>query len=402
MVLFHGRKPLITLALLLAVMLLFVACGGSSTPTVQTKPTPTPSPSPTPGPGQHILDTMANKVNTAKTLHGIFNLTIAGQTINGLVNTEVWNATPNKNRTVVLQSSISQLTTGTVNVTDGKQQWQYDPTQKVAYTGPVTVPTTGTPGAGTPTSGGQGATGGQGNQSLFLLNLVQGVFTQSDGTLKSSTDTVNGHSVYDIAVVPSTSRAGTGGPANFNYTGDVYIDKTTQQPVQVKLNIQGIGDVVLNIPSLDLNQNIPTSTFTFVAPVGVKVLPLSQLTPTAGAGTGILTLAQAQQQAGYHLLSIPADQTDYALNGVNALGAPGNQTYTLNYMKGNTTITIAEGKPLANLPSSGQSVTVRGTTATISSVGGNTTLAWTEKGVGIRISSSLSSDQVESIAKSLT
>ncbi len=393
MVLSHWRKPVFTLAILLAGMLLFVACG-SSTPQVQTKPTPTPSP--TPGPGQHILDTMANKLNTAKTLHGIFNLTISGQTINGVVNTEVWNATPDKNRTVVLQSSISQLTTGTVNVTDGKQQWQYEPTKKVVYTGPAVVAATGTPG-GTPT--GQGA---QGNQSLFLLNLVQSVFTQSDGTLKSSSATINGHTVYDIAVVPSTSRAGTGGPANFNYTGDVYIDKTTQQPVQVKLNIQGVGDVVLDIPTLELNQNIPASTFTFVAPVGVKVLPLSQLSATPGSGTGTLSLAQAQQQAGYHLLSIPATQTDYALNGVNALGAPGNQTYTLNYMKGNATITIAEGKPLANLPSSGQSVTIRGISATISTVGGNTTLAWTEKGVGIRISSSLSSDQVESIAKSLT
>jgi len=145
MVLFHGRKPILTLAILLAAMLLFVACGGSGTPTVQTKPTPTPSPSPTSGPGQQILATMANKLNTAKTLHGIFNLTIAGQTINGVVNTEVWNATPNKNRTVVLQSSISQLTTGTVNVTDGKQQWQYNTTQKVAYTGHATIPTTGTP-----------------------------------------------------------------------------------------------------------------------------------------------------------------------------------------------------------------------------------------------------------------
>ncbi len=394
MVLSYWRKPVFTLAILLTGMLLFVACGGSSTPQVQTKPTPTPSPSPTPGPGQNILDTMANKLNTAKTLHGIFNITISGQTINGVVNTEVWNATPNKNRTVVLQSSISQLTTGTVNVTDGKQQWQYDPTKKIVYTGPAVVATTGTPGTGTST--------GQGNQSLFLLNLVQSVFTQSDGTLKSSSATVNGHTVYDIAVVPSTSRAGTGGPANFNYTGDVYIDKTTQQPVQVKLNIQGVGDVVLDIPTLELNQDIPASTFTFVAPTGVKSLPLSQLSATPGSGTGTLSLAQAQQQAGYHLLSIPAEQTDYTLNGVNALGAPGNQTYTLNYMKGNATVTIAEGKPLANLPSSGQSVTIRGTTATLSTVGGNTTLAWTEKGVGIRISSTLSSDQVERIAKSLT
>lgn len=398
MILFPWRRSIIPLALLLAATLLFVACGGGGTPQAQTKPTPTPSP--TPGPGQHILDTMANKLNTAKTLHGTFNLTISGQTINGVVNTEIWNATPNKNRTVVLQSSISQLTTGTVNVTDGKQEWQYNPSQKVAYTGPVTTPTTGTPGAGTPTSGGQ--VGGQGNQSLFLLNLVESVFTQSNGTLKSSSDVVNGHNVYDIYVVPSTSGAGTGGPANFNYTGDVYIDKTTQQPVQVKLDIQGIGTVVLDVPSLALNQSIPDSTFTFVAPAGVKVLPFSQLTPSPGSGSGTLTLAQAQQQAGYHLLSIPADQTNYALNGVNALGAPGNQTYTLNYMKGNISIIIAEGKPLANLPGTGQQVSIRGTTGTVSSAGGNTTLAWTEKGVGIRITSSLSSDQVESIAKSLT
>ena len=393
MILFCWRKPIIPLALLLVTMLLFTACGGGdNTPQAQTKPKPTPTPSPTAGPGQHILDTMANKLNTAKTLHGIFNLTITGQTINGAVNTEIWNAAPNKNRTVVLQSSIPQLATGTVNVTDGKQQWQYNPAQKVAYTGPVTTPTTGTP-----TSSGQGATGGQSNQSLFLLNLVQSVFTQSNGTLKSSSDTVNGHTVYDIAVVPSTSGVGAGGPANFNYTGDVYIDKTTQQPVQVKLNIQGIGAVLLDVPMLELNQSIPDSTFTFVAPTGVKVLPFSQLTTTPSTGT----LAQAQQQAGYHLLSIPADQTDYTLNGVNALGAPGNQTYTLNYTRGNATITIAEGKPLANLPSSGQQVSIRGTTATLSSAGGNTTLAWTEKAVGIRITSSLNSDQVESIAKSL-
>ncbi|GAC1390390.1 MAG: hypothetical protein NVS4B11_12240 [Ktedonobacteraceae bacterium] len=388
MILSRWRNPLITLAILLAALLLFAGCGGD-TPQVQIKPTPTPSP--TPGPGQHILDTMANKLNTAKTLHGIFNLTINGQTINGMVNTEVWNAAPNKNRTVVLQSTISQLTTGTVNVTDGKQQWQYDPAQKVAYSGPVVAPATGTP-----TSDGQGA---QGNQSLFLLNLVQGVFTQSDGTLKSSSDTVNGHSVYDIHVVPSTSRASTGGPANFNYTGEVYIDKTTQQPVQVNLDIQGIGNVVLNLPTLELNRTIPASTFTFVAPAGVKVLPLSQLSSTPDSGT--LTLVQAQQQAGYHLLSIPANQTDYTLNGVSALGAPGNQIYTLNYMKGNVTITIAEGKPLADLPGAGQQVSIRGTSGTIASAGGNTTLAWTEKGVGIRITSSLSSDQVESIAKGL-
>ncbi len=395
MILSRLRNFILAPALLLAALLLLAGCSGSSTPSVQKKPTPTPSPTPIVGQGQQILNTMANKLNTAKTLHGIFDLTISGQTVSGEAKTEVWNATPNKNRTVVLQSSITQLTTGTVNVTDGKQQWQYDPAQKVVYTGPVVAPT------GTPTSGQGGISGGQGNQSLFLLNLVQSVFTQSDGTLKSSNATVNGHSVYDVHVVPSTSSTSTGTPTSFSYTGEVYIDKATRQPVQVNLDIQGVGNVVLNVPTLELNSPIPASTFTFVVPQGVKVLPFSQLNATPSSGSGTLTLVQAQQQAGYHLLSIPASQTEYTLNGVNALGAPGNQIYTLNYMKGNTVITIAEGKPLANLPGSGQSISIRGTTATVSTTGGNTTLVWTEKGIGIRITSSLSSDSVESIAKSL-
>jgi hypothetical protein len=231
---------------------------------------------------------------------------------------------------------------------------------------------------------------------------VQSVFTQSDGTLKSSDATINGHNVYDVHVVPSTSSTSTSTPANFSYSGEVYIDKATQQPVQVNLDIQGVGNVVLNVPTLDLNSPLPASTFAFVVPQGIKVLPFSQLSATPSSGSGTLTLVQAQQQAGYHLLSIPAGQSDYTLNGVNALGAPGNQIYTLNYMKGNTAITIAEGKPLANLSGSGQQINIRGTTATVSTTGGNTTLIWTEKGVGIRITSSLSSNEVESIAKSLT
>lgn len=394
MILSRLRNPLLTSLFLLIALLLFAACGGDSTPKVQTKPTPTPSPTKGTSEGQQILDTMAHKLNTAKTLHGIFNLTITGQTISGKVNTEVWNAAPNKTRTVVLQSAIPQLTTGTVNVSDGKQQWQYDPTQKVVYTGPAVVAAA----SGTPTIGGAG--GGQGNQSLFLLNLVQSVFTQSDGTLKSSSKIINGHNVYDIHVVPSASGGSAGSPASFSYTGEVYIDKTTEQPVQVNLDIQGVGNVLLDLPTLELNQPIPANTFTFVAPAGVKTLPFSQQVATPGTGT--LNLAQAQQQAGYHLLSIPADQSDYVLNGVNALGAPGSQIYTLNYLKGNVATTIAQGKPLANLPGSGQTVNLRGTNATVSTSGGTTTLAWTEKGVGIRITSSLSSDQVETIAKSLT
>src|SRR6266568_6300757 len=387
------RKTAGVITIIFTVLLcaLMVACGAS--PPAASKPTPTPTP--TPGPGTQLLRTTAQKLNTASSLHGLFNVTISGQTLNGMLNSEIWNVSPNKNRKLVRQSTISQFTNGSVTVTDGKQIWQYDPEKKVVYTGKVT------PETGTPTPGSNSGIGG--GQSQFILNLVQSVFTRSDATLVSSSAKVHGRDAYDVHVVPQsqTASSGNGGtPGNFNYTGEVYIDKATSLPLQVNLNISGFGQVLLDIPMLVLNSPIPESTFTFVVPTGVKVLPLQQ--ENATPGTGSLTLAQAESQAGYHLLSIPSTQSDYQLQDVTALGSPGNQIYTLNYMKGSTSFTIAEGKALANLPTSGgQTVKLRGTTGTLTTNSGSTTLSWTEKGVGVTITGTLSNDQIVAIANLL-
>jgi outer membrane lipoprotein-sorting protein len=378
---------------LLLMLLLVAACGGTATTQTQ-KPTPTPSPSPTAGPGQQLLAKVGQNLSTAKTLHGIFDLTISGQTFSGVVNLEIWNALPGKSRTHVLQSSLAELPTGSVTVTDGKQVWQYDPVKNVVYNGPVSSSSTSN----------SGSIFGGGGQSQVFFNLVQTVFTHSNATLVSSSATINGHTATEIHVTPSGSptTSGTGsGIGNFSYDGEVYVDTTTNLPLRVNLNISGLGQIVLNFPTLTLNQTIPASTFTFIVPPGVKVLPLPQASATPGAGS--LTLAEAQQQAGYHLLSIPASQTDYELEGVNALGTTGSELFTLNYIKGNLSFTIAEGKPLANLPNSGgQPVTVRGVSGSLSTANGITTLAWTENGVGIRIAGAMSADQAEAIAKLLS
>ena len=387
MTLSRRRSITITLPMLLMSLMLLVGCGGT-TPQAQTQPTPTATPMPPRG--QQLLDAMGQKLKTATTLHGIFELTITGQSANGAAKTEIWNATPNKYRTVVLQSSLPQVETGSITVSDGKQVWQYDPTKKVVYNGLVPTTPSSTPTVG-PTRGvGTG-------QSQFLLRLVQTILTQSDASLSQAATTVNGHSVYDVHVTPQSS-ASDNGLGNFNYAGEVYIDKTTQLPVQINLDIQSVGKVLLDLPSLTLNQPIAANTFTFVVPDGVKVLPLPQDT----ADTGTISLDQAEQQAGYHLLSIPGSQADYMLQSVTALGVPGNQIYTLNYTKGNLNFTIAEGKPLANLPAiPGQQINVRGTTAVLSSENGMVTLAWTEKSVGIRITGNLNNDQATAIASLL-
>lgn len=389
------KKLATVVAILLVVTLLLVACGGSSQQAQTQKPTPTPSP--TPGPGQQLLAKVGQNLTTAKTLHGIFDLTISGPTFSGMVNEEIWNAAPNKVRTVVLQSSLVQMAAGSITVSDGKQLWEYDPTKNVVYTGPVSATATSNSG---PTGGGQ---------SQLFFNLVRSIFSRSAATLVSSSATVNGHSADDLHVTPSNStlNGGTGtGFGNFSYDGDIYIDKTTNLPLRANLNIQGIGQIRLNFPMLTLNQPIAASTFTFTPPAGAKVQPLPQSNGTPGAGSGsgdMLTLAQAQQQAGYHLLSIPASQTDYELEGVTVLGATGSQLFTLNYIKGNQSFTITEGKSLANLPNSGgQSVTVRGVTGSLATTGGSSTLAWTENGIGIRIAGNISGSQAQTIAGLLT
>ena len=357
-------------------ILLLAACGGSNTSQAPAKPTPTPVQ------GQQLLSEAAQNLRSAKTLHAIFDITTAGPAVNGALKTEVWNVSPGKSRTVVLQSTVSQLPAGSITVSNGKQIWHYDPVKKVVYTGPVS----------------QNAATSQ-DQNEFIMNIVQSVFTHSNATLVSSSANINGHDAYDVLVASTASgQSASASSGNFNYDGDVYIDKTSILPLRVKLTIQGFGQVTVDLPTLVLNQPVADSLFTFVPPPGVKVLPFPK---TGTSNTGTITLAQAQQQAGYHLLSIPASQTAYKLQGVDALGAPGSQIFTLNYIKGNTTFAISEGKSLANLPGSGQQISLRGTTATLSTVGSTMTLTWTEQGVGIQIAGSLSKDDIVAIANLL-
>jgi outer membrane lipoprotein-sorting protein len=363
-------------------MLLLAACGSSSTTQTTRQSTPTPASTQ----GQELLTRAGQQLKMAKTLHAIFDIQTTGSAANGTVSTEVWNVSPNKSRTVVLQSTLRQFSRGTITINNGKQEWQYDPTKNIVYTGQVSN-TTGTPVAGT----------GR-NQPQSLTNIVQSVFTESNATLVSSSGSVNGHEVYDLQVVSSaTAQSSSSGTGNLKYSGEVFIDKKSMLPVQEQLAVQGFGKITVNLPTLILDQPVDSSLFTFVPPAGVQVLPF----PKSTTATGTLSLEQAQLQAGYHLLSIPVSQHTYQLQGIDALGAPGNQIYTLNYAMGNSTFAISQGKSLANLPISGQTVNVRGTTATLSTSGNSTTLTWSEKGVGIQIAGNVSKDELMTIANLL-
>src|SRR5260370_1471295 len=243
-------------------ILLLAACGSYSTSQAPAAPPPTPTPAPEQG--QQLLAKVAQNLKSAKTLHAHFNLTAAGSAFNGTVNTEVWNASPDKSRTVVLRSTITQLPTGLVTVSDGKQAWQYNPVKKVVYTGQVSSNTgTLTPGASQ-------------DQNQFLMKIVESVLTHGNAKLVSSSASVNGHEAYDVHVTsPGSVQSGStvSSSANFNYNRDVYITKTTILPFKVLLTIQGFGQVTLDMPTTVRNQPVADSLSTSSHPPGVQVLP---------------------------------------------------------------------------------------------------------------------------------
>ncbi len=382
----QGFSKNFSLALTLAFLLLLAACSGSNTQGARTLPTPTP----TVGPGQQLLGQSAQLLNTARTLHGVFDATISGQFANGELRSEVWRLAPDKSRTLVLKSTLSQFSSGTLVVSDGKTIWQYEPAKKLVYTGPASASGL----AGTPVPGVSRA----GGQSL-IFSVVQMIFTQSAATLVSSSDTVNGRPIYTIHVSPASTSAANSNGLSFDYDGTVSLDRQTRLPVALDLSLAAFGQVRITIPSLMLNQPLASDLFTFTPPAGVAVQPFP---PASDQDGNSLTLQQAEQQAGYHLLSIPTSQTAYHLQSIDALGAPGSQIYALNYSFSGDTFTISEGKSLANLPLSGQSLALRGTTATFSTSSGTGTLSWTEKSIGIQITGPLTQNQLVSIAKLLT
>jgi hypothetical protein len=124
--------------------------------------------------------------------------------------------------------------------------------------------------------------------------------------------------------------------------------------------------------------------------------PTSQASPTAFSK---LTLSQAQQQAGYHLLSIPSSLTGYTLTKVVAVDFSGHRVYTLYYSMGKNPITLTEGQQMEN--TAGTKVSLRGTTGILFTINGHTFLSWTENGVNRSIIGMISSAQAITLAKAL-
>lgn len=376
----YRLQKMIAILCLLLILTLLSACGGKSNTTRRTA-------KPTVGPGQHLLEETGNLLENAHTLHGIFDGSISGRLISGEMKSEIWRMAPDKCRSLTLKSTLSQFAPGTLTVNDGKQIWQYDPAKKVVYTGQARI--TASSIAALPGIG-------QGDTQQVLYDILQTVFTGSTATLLTSSEQVNGRPVYVLHVVP---RSQNGVAASFSYDGVVTLDQQTRLPLDVNLALTGVGQARITISSLTINRPLAASLFAFSPPPGH--LPMIPFPNNTLQTSNSLTLQQAEQQAHYHLLSIPAARTAYQLQSIAALGSPGNEIYTFTYLLANQSFTISESKALADLHLKGPTLSLRSADATLTTHGSTSTLSWTDRGVGIQISGSLSKEQIVAVANSL-
>ncbi|MBX5451256.1 LolA family protein [Thermogemmatispora sp.] len=337
---------------------------------------------------QRLLQQSEQQLITARTLHAVVNIQIDGETYQGAVTSEIWRAAPAKSRSQILRSTLSEFPAGELTISNGEKLWIYNPARHIVYTGSI---------ASQSNQGGSALFGSSSSPANQLtLNLIDPIFSQSRASLTSQSITIDGHSATVVHV--SSQQSATSGP---DYSGDVYLDRSSNLPLKLVLNLQGFAEVTLQLPTLELNRPLADSLFNFTPPANVQVAPLLQASATPTSGT--LTLGQAEQLAGYHLLSIPSSQSAYQLEGVDILTTSSGQIFVLHYLKGDQSFSILEGKALANEPlPSGTTLTLRGTTAIYSASSDNPTLAWKEHGLGIRISGDLDEQEALAIANLLT
>nr|BBH93466.1 hypothetical protein KTA_16650 [Thermogemmatispora argillosa] len=337
---------------------------------------------------QHLLQQSEQQLTTARTLHAVVTIQIDGETYQGTLTSEVWKAAPARSRSQILRSTLSEFPAGELTISNGEQLWIYNPARHIVYTGSV---------ASQSTQGGSALFGSSSSPANQLtLNLIDPIFSQSRATVTSQAVTVDGHRATVVHV--TSQQPATSGP---DYSGDVYLDYSSHLPLKLVLNLQGFAQVTLELPTLELNRPLADSLFTFRPPANVQVASLLQASATPTSGT--LTLGQAEQLAGYHLLSIPTSQSAYQLEGVDVLTTASGQVFVLHYLKGDQSFSILEGKALAAEPlPSGTTLTLRGTTATYSTSSDNPTLAWKEQGLGIRVSGDLDEQEAIAVANLLT
>jgi outer membrane lipoprotein-sorting protein len=350
-----------------------------------------------------IMQRMQAARDNLQSAHAVADISLDSPERSGTFTVEAWTVKTDqtdaagkpiaKLRAKVLQASESDLV-NTEFVNNGETFWLYNPQANKVITGNLSELKRGDVGAGDPTA-----------QMMQMQEMLQQLIDGSDVAIENESEQVAGRDTWKVRLTPkpeTQQQLQLGSVIDTN----LWIDKGSDLPVKALIDARDLGRVEATATTLDLNQPIDDSVFTFTPPDGAEVIDAAELAEKARPQT--TTLDDAREQVSFPLLA-PATLPDGTqLDEVQVLTMRG-ETVIQNY-SGATTWSLVQSKgdfpgdERAPLGAESQEITVRGQAATLvtsDGANGGTLLRWQENGVTIVIAGTLSADEATALAEGL-
>jgi outer membrane lipoprotein-sorting protein len=189
-------------------------------------------------------------------------------------------------------------------------------------------------------------------------------------------------------------------PDEFRANGglfNVWLRADDSAPLGVEFSGAAVGSGKITVSTLDLNQKIDPSIFTFPIPKEAEIVQLADLEPPS------LSMEEAADVAEFDVLAPAYLPAAARLEGINEVRGAIVQRYRL---PDGASFTIAQGEAGAGRTpdnTDGEAITVRGLQGTLfqDDAGSRTLLTWSDGGVTYWIGGDLTADDAVEIANSL-
>ncbi len=301
----------------------------------------------------------------------------------------------NKVRATVIDADEEKLSDSLV-VSDGEIFWLYNPYEQTAITGDIAEMKANRPDSsafsGDPT----------GMTEAFQDMLQQGLDAVDIEVLGE--ETIAGRAAWKLKLTPKTETQ-----QQLQLDGIIeatmWVEQEQAIPLKLDVDASDMGQVTIEVQSIEMNVGLDDSLFVFTPPEGVEVLQAADL--LAEMQPRLTTLDEAQDSVDFPVLTPEFTPDDATLVEVRLIGT---HTVIQNYAAPGVSLSVVQGRgdvgdadqPPAD--SVVEEVMVRGHTATLVTGADDqqgALLSWTEDGRRVIIAGTLSADEALQVAESL-
>ncbi len=354
---------------------------------------------------EQIMDGMRQAREKTSNAHAVAEVVTTGSRQDGRVVVEVWmrksDATDAlgkpiaQTRVEVLEASRSELV-GSEMVNDGQTITLWNPASNKVITGNLQDLKQGEIGAQDPTA-----------QMLRMEEQLQQLLDGSDVEILAENEPVAGLDAWKVKLTPkpeTTAQMQLGSAIE----STLWIEHKRYIPLKAVIDAGDMGKGEATVRSIEIDQGVAAERFSFTPPAGAEVVDAAELAQQARPTT--TTLEDARAQASFPVLAPETLPEGVVLDEVQMLSMGGeavvqNYSGTIEWSLVQTKGDGLLGENETPFGAASQDVTVRGQPGTLVTGTGaeqGTLLRWNENGVTVMVAGTLTPEQAQAIAESLT